>query len=121
MNTNSLFTSVFPCRFTILMLWVHFVGLKGLDFVIAEARRYGIKLILSLANNYDSFGGKKQYVNWARNQGQYLSSDDDFFRHPVVKGYFKNHIKVAIPLAPYCFYFMNFMSTIAIDFCKFVF
>ncbi|KAJ9147055.1 hypothetical protein P3X46_029259 [Hevea brasiliensis] len=55
---------------------------KGLDFVIAEARRYGIKLTLSLANNYDSFGGKKQYVNWARNQGQYLSSDDDFFRHP---------------------------------------
>lgn len=68
--------------------------LKGLDFVIAEARRYGIKLILSLANNYDSFGGKKQYVNWARNQGQYLTSDDDFFRNPVVKGYYKNHIKV---------------------------
>ncbi|KAF2290762.1 hypothetical protein GH714_015345 [Hevea brasiliensis] len=71
-----------PLQFTILMIWVPFVGLKGLDFVIAEARRYGIKLTLSLANNYDSFGGKKQYVNWARNQGQYLSSDDDFFRHP---------------------------------------
>ncbi|KAF2302326.1 hypothetical protein GH714_034113 [Hevea brasiliensis] len=69
---------------------------KGLDFVIAEARRYGIKLILSLANNYDSFGGKKQYVNWARNQGRYLPSDDDFFRHPVVKGYFKNHIKTVL-------------------------
>ncbi|KAF5464058.1 hypothetical protein F2P56_014169 [Juglans regia] len=69
---------------------------KGLDFVIAEARRYGIKLILSLANNYDSFGGKKQYVNWARNQGQYLSSEDDFFRNPVVKGYYKNHIKTVL-------------------------
>ncbi|KAJ8764391.1 hypothetical protein K2173_006131 [Erythroxylum novogranatense] len=69
---------------------------KGLDFVIAEARRYGIKLILSLANNYDSFGGKKQYVDWARSQGQYLTSDDDFFRHPVVKGYFKNHIKTVL-------------------------
>lgn len=68
--------------------------MKGLDFVIAEARRHGIKLILSLANNYDSFGGKKQYVNWARNQGQYLSSEDDFFRNPVVKGYYKNHIRV---------------------------
>ncbi|KAG7994152.1 hypothetical protein I3843_01G041900 [Carya illinoinensis] len=69
---------------------------KGLDFVIAEARRYGIKLILSLANNYDSFGGKKQYVNWARNHGQYLSSEDDFFRNPVVKGYYKNHIKTVL-------------------------
>ncbi|KAK4741467.1 hypothetical protein SAY87_025055 [Trapa incisa] len=66
---------------------------QGLDFVIAEARRYGIKLILSLVNDYENFGGKKQYVNWARNQGQYLSSDDDFFRNPVVKGYYKNHVK----------------------------
>lgn len=69
--------------------------LKGLDFVIAEARRYRIKLILSLVNNYESFGGKKQYVNWARSRGQYLSSVDDFFRNPVVKGYYKNHVKVS--------------------------
>lgn len=69
---------------------------KGLDFVLAEARRYGIKLVLSLVNNYESFGGKKQYVNWARNQGQYLSSDDDFFRNPVVKGFYKNHVKTVL-------------------------
>ncbi|MBA0560764.1 hypothetical protein Golob_017642, partial [Gossypium lobatum] len=69
---------------------------KGLDFVIAEARKYRIKLILSLANNYESFGGKKQYVNWARSQGQYLTSDDDFFRNPVVKGYYKNHVKTVL-------------------------
>ncbi|KAH7845155.1 hypothetical protein Vadar_001654 [Vaccinium darrowii] len=69
---------------------------QGLDFVIAEARRYGIKLVLSLVNNYESFGGKKQYVNWARNQGQYLSSDDDFFRNPVVKGFYKNHVKTVL-------------------------
>ena len=67
---------------------------KGLDFVVAEARRYGIKLVLSLVNNYGSFGGKMQYVNWAKNQGQYIASDDEFFRNPVVKGYYKNHIKV---------------------------
>ena len=72
-----------------------FVGLKGLDFVISEARKYRIKLILSLVNNYDSFGGKKQYVNWARSKGQYLTSDDDFFRSPVVKGYYANHVKVS--------------------------
>ncbi|KAK4490672.1 hypothetical protein RD792_001363 [Penstemon davidsonii] len=69
---------------------------KGLDFVVAEARRYGIKLILSLANNYESFGGKNQYVNWARNQGQYLTSDDDFFRNSVVKGFYKNHIRTIL-------------------------
>lgn len=70
---------------------------KGLDFVISEARKHGIKLILSLVNNYESFGGKKQYVNWARsNNGQYLTSDDDFFRNPVVKGFYINHVKTVL-------------------------
>jgi mannan endo-1,4-beta-mannosidase len=62
--------------------------------VLAEARKYGIKVILSLVNNYDNFGGKKQYVEWARSQGQSINSEDDFFTNSVVKGYYKNHIKV---------------------------
>lgn len=62
--------------------------------MISEAKKYGIKLVLSMVNNYDSFGGKKQYVNWARSEGQSVSSDDDFFTNSVVKSYYKNHIKV---------------------------
>eukprot|EP01018_Ginkgo_biloba_P021558 Gb_31304 [translate_table: standard] len=37
--------------------------------------------------------GKAQYVQWARNEGQSLSSDDDFFS---IKGYYKNHVKVVL-------------------------
>ncbi|KAF3794411.1 Mannan endo-1-4-beta-mannosidase 4 [Nymphaea thermarum] len=66
---------------------------KGLDFVVSEARKYGIHLILSLVNNYNDFGGRRQYVQWARERGQQLNSDDDFYRNPVVKSYYKNHIK----------------------------
>lgn len=69
---------------------------KGLDFVLAEARKYKIRVILSLVNNYDNFGGKKQYVNWARSQGQGIGSDDDFFTNSVVKGYYKNHVKTVL-------------------------
>ncbi|KAI3464928.1 hypothetical protein Pfo_021591 [Paulownia fortunei] len=69
---------------------------QGLDFVISEARKSGIKLILSLVNNYEDSGGKKQYVNWARNQRQNILSDDDFFTNSVVKGYYKNHIKAVL-------------------------
>ncbi|CAN1344305.1 Mannan endo-1,4-beta-mannosidase 7 [Linum perenne] len=70
---------------------------KGLDFVVSEARSHGVKLIMSLANNYDSFGGKKQYVNWARaHTGRYLASDDEFFTDSVVKGYYKNHIQTVL-------------------------
>lgn len=75
--------------------FIQLVLSQGMDFVVAEARRFGIKLILSLVNNYENFGGKKQYVNWARSKGQYLNSDDDFFRNPVVKGFYKNHIRVS--------------------------
>ncbi|KAI3980904.1 hypothetical protein MKX01_025469 [Papaver californicum] len=69
---------------------------KGLDFVISEAKRNGIYLILSLANNYENYGGRKQYVQWARNQGQYLQSDDDFYTNPLTKAFYKNHIKVVL-------------------------
>lgn len=70
---------------------------QGLDFVISEAKKYGLRLILSLVNNWDDFGGKKQYVQWARDHGgQYLNSDDEFFTNVVVKGYYKNHLKVYV-------------------------
>ncbi|KAI3444958.1 hypothetical protein Pfo_001623, partial [Paulownia fortunei] len=69
---------------------------KGLDFVVSEAKKYGIYLILSLVNNWEGFGGKRQYVQWARDQGQYLNNDDDFFTNPIVKGYYKNHVKAVL-------------------------
>lgn len=62
--------------------------------MISEAKKYGVYLILSLVNNYEAFGGRKQYVQWAREQGQSLSSDDDFYSNVVVKGFYKNHVKV---------------------------
>ncbi|KAI3726609.1 hypothetical protein L1987_66407 [Smallanthus sonchifolius] len=31
---------------------------QGLDFVVAEARKYGLRLILSFVNSYKDFGGK---------------------------------------------------------------
>ncbi|XP_077231839.1 mannan endo-1,4-beta-mannosidase 5-like [Tasmannia lanceolata] len=66
---------------------------QGLDFVISEARKYGVRLILSFVNNYNDYGGRPQYVQWARNAGVKINSDDDFYTNPVVKGYYKNHIK----------------------------
>lgn len=69
---------------------------KGLDFVVSEAGKYNIRLILSLVNNYDSFGGKKQYVQWARDQGQNIGSDDEFFTNLVVKGFYKNHVQTVL-------------------------
>ncbi|XP_062153283.1 mannan endo-1,4-beta-mannosidase 5-like isoform X2 [Alnus glutinosa] len=66
---------------------------QGLDFVISEARKYGVRLILSLSNNYKDYGGRLQYVQWARTAGVPVNSDDDFYTNAAVKGYYKNHVK----------------------------
>ncbi|KAH7663768.1 Mannan endo-1,4-beta-mannosidase protein, partial [Dioscorea alata] len=66
---------------------------QSLDFVVSEAKRYGIRLILTLTNNFKDFGGKAQYVQWAKDAGQWVSGEDDFFTNTVVKNYYKNHIK----------------------------
>ncbi|CAL2268707.1 unnamed protein product [Prunus armeniaca] len=69
---------------------------KGLDFVISEARKYKIRLILSLTNNWDAYGGKSQYVKWGKAAGLNLTSDDDFFSHPTLKSYYKAHVKTVL-------------------------
>ncbi|KAM0940757.1 putative mannan endo-1,4-beta-mannosidase [Dioscorea sansibarensis] len=66
---------------------------QSLDFVVSEAKRYGIRLILTMANNFKDFGGKAQYVQWAKDAGQWVSGEDDFFTNTMVKNYYKNHIK----------------------------
>uniref|UniRef100_A0A1D1XEY2 mannan endo-1,4-beta-mannosidase n=1 Tax=Anthurium amnicola TaxID=1678845 RepID=A0A1D1XEY2_9ARAE len=69
---------------------------KALDFVVSEARKYKIRLILSLCNNWEAYGGKAQYVKWGRDAGLNLTSDDDFFSDPSVKGYYKAHVKAVL-------------------------
>ncbi|KAL5991348.1 Mannan endo-1,4-beta-mannosidase 6 [Asimina triloba] len=64
---------------------------KGLDFVVSEARKYKIRLILSLVNNWEAYGGKAQYVKWGKAAGLNLTSDDDFFSDPTLKSYYKAH------------------------------
>ncbi|KAJ0964813.1 hypothetical protein J5N97_025951 [Dioscorea zingiberensis] len=70
---------------------------KALDRVIVEARRHGIRLLLSLVNNLDAFGGKSQYVKWAWENGISLtSSNDSFFFDPSIRTYFKAYVKTVL-------------------------
>ncbi|XP_022726754.1 mannan endo-1,4-beta-mannosidase 2-like isoform X1 [Durio zibethinus] len=65
---------------------------QALDYVIAEARQHGIRLLLSLVNNLQAYGGKTQYVKWAWQEGVGLSSSNDsFFFDPSIRKYFKNY------------------------------
>nr|XP_010911335.1 putative mannan endo-1,4-beta-mannosidase 9 [Elaeis guineensis] len=69
---------------------------QGLDFAISEAKKHGVYLILSFVNNYADFGGRKQYVQWAKDMGQSLSSDDEFYSNDVVKELYRNHVKTVL-------------------------
>lgn len=69
---------------------------KALDFVVSEAKKYKIRLVLSLVNNWDAYGGKAQYVKWGKAAGLNLSSDEDFFSDPTLKSYYKAHVKAVL-------------------------
>lgn len=72
------------------------VVLQGLDFVISEARKHGIYVIITFVNNFDDFGGRKQYVQWGRERGQRLVNEDEFYTNPLVKQFYKDHVKVML-------------------------
>ncbi|GER37888.1 mannan endo-1 4-beta-mannosidase [Striga asiatica] len=65
----------------------------GKNSVSAAAAKYKIRLILSLSNNYQDFGGRAQYVRWAKNAGAQTKSDDDFYTNELVKEYYKRHVQ----------------------------
>ncbi|MBA0578989.1 hypothetical protein Gorai_021258 [Gossypium raimondii] len=75
---------------------------KGLDFVIAKARKLGIYMILSLMNNWKDYGGKDKYVEWANQHYHNLNRnirnliEDDFFIDSLTKEYYKNHVKTVL-------------------------
>ncbi|CAM8909179.1 unnamed protein product [Rhodiola kirilowii] len=70
---------------------------QALDYVIVEARRNGVRLLLSLVNNLQAYGGKTQYVKWATEEGIGLSSSNDsFFFDPSIRNYFKIYLKAVL-------------------------
>ncbi|KAL8461572.1 hypothetical protein ACS0TY_032888 [Phlomoides rotata] len=70
---------------------------KALDYVIVEARKQGIRLILSLVNNLNAYGGKAQYLRWAKEAGiNVSSSNDSFFSDPIIKGYYRDYVKAIL-------------------------
>ncbi|XP_031265637.1 mannan endo-1,4-beta-mannosidase 6-like [Pistacia vera] len=69
---------------------------QALDFVVSEAKKYKIRLILTLTNNWEAYGGKSQYVKWGKAAGLNLTSDDEFFSHPTLRSYYKAHVKAVL-------------------------
>ncbi|KAL9238962.1 hypothetical protein vseg_013326 [Gypsophila vaccaria] len=69
---------------------------KALDFVVSEAKKFKIRLILSFVNNWSDYGGKAQYLQWGKDAGLNVTSEDDFFSDSTLKTYYKNHVKTVL-------------------------
>jgi len=64
--------------------------------VIYQAQQNGVRLLLSLVNNWKDYGGKAKYVAWAKAAGESVASDDDFFRNSKCRQYYKDHVNVCL-------------------------
>lgn len=63
-------------------------GIGHLDQTLASAAKHNIKVILTLANNWEAFGGIDWYI-----QTFNATYHDDFFTNPSIISAYKNYMK----------------------------
>lgn len=66
----------------------------GLDQVIAKAKKKGIYLVLSFGNNWNNYGGIKQYVDWSPTTAN--KEHNEFFTDKNTRQYYKDNIKAIL-------------------------
>jgi mannan endo-1,4-beta-mannosidase len=62
-------------------------GLQMLDYEVYEAGQLGLKLIITLTDNWANFGGMDQYVEWAGDQYH-----DQFYTDPRIITWYENWV-----------------------------
>eukprot|EP00803_Ostreobium_quekettii_P007635 evm.model.scf_75.17 EVM.evm.TU.scf_75.17 scf_75:156410-159967(+) len=60
---------------------------EGLDFVLDEARKREFRVILTLTNFWNDFGGMQEYVQWAGG-----NNVREFYTNEAVKDTFKDYV-----------------------------
>ncbi|KAJ6586220.1 glycoside hydrolase superfamily [Mycena sp. CBHHK59/15] len=68
-------------------------GLGAMDTVIASAKAHGIRLIISLTNNWSDYGGMDVYTAQLIGSGQ---PHDTFYTNPTVIAAFKTYVQAIV-------------------------
>ncbi|KAJ6564092.1 CEL4a mannanase [Mycena capillaripes] len=68
-------------------------GLGMLDTVIAAAKAHGLRLIISLTNNWSDYGGMDVYAQQLIGSGQ---SHDVFYTNPTIIAAFKTYVQAIV-------------------------
>lgn len=61
--------------------------LEALDYVVWQAARRGLRLILTLVNHWDDYGGRAQYARWSPTARR----PDDFYRDAYCRELYRDH------------------------------
>eukprot|EP00850_Spirogloea_muscicola_P011363 SM000070S21329 [mRNA] locus=s70:313144:316267:- [translate_table: standard] len=79
------------------------LGMNALDYVVQAAGHNGIRLLLPLVNNWDAYGGKKQYVVWSLQALGHQSPDTSstafgnaFYRDQWAQVYYKSYVQAML-------------------------
>jgi mannan endo-1,4-beta-mannosidase len=72
-------------------------GPKQLDRVIAAAGRAGVKLVITLANNWGDYGGVPRYLRWAGVRSDdpraAYGAEDRFYSDAKMRGWYRAHLE----------------------------
>jgi hypothetical protein len=73
-------------------------GPKQLDRVIAAAGRAGVRLVITLANNWSDYGGVPRYLHWAGvrtddEHGGVYGVEDRFYSDVKMRGWYRAHLE----------------------------
>ena len=67
---------------------------RGLDELLVQASSRGIRVILTLVNNWDDFAGMRRYSLWRF--GPQGVNHDAFYNDPVIRAWFKEYISLLV-------------------------
>jgi len=105
-NTDETMTMAQTLGFTVFRTWGFFddpsqatalqtgpgvyneASFRAMDYVLYKADQAGVRLIISLVNNWGDFGGMPQYVRWC-SPG---SSTDAFYTNASCRQLYKNYV-----------------------------
>ncbi|KAH9950478.1 glycoside hydrolase superfamily [Amylocystis lapponica] len=68
-------------------------GLQRLDYVIATAAKYDIRIILTFANNWIGYGGMELYVYWLLGNS---STHDEFYTNPATFASYQSYVQIIV-------------------------
>jgi len=67
-------------------------GPRQLDRVLAAAREKGLRVIVTLSNFWDDFGGIRQYLAWAKLPTDTFAARDRFFSDEKARAFYRAHL-----------------------------